>query len=66
MTAKDELVRDVLALDEVKATRARIVVIDEREPEPETVPLPKGWDRMVNGEPVPDLTAAIRRTREGH
>ncbi len=66
MTAKEKLIRDVLDLDEVKATRARIVVIDEREPEPETVPLPKGWDRMANGEPMPDLTAAIRRSREGH
>jgi hypothetical protein len=65
MTAKEKLIRDVLALDEAKATRARIVVIDERESEPETVPLPKGWDRMANGKPMPDLTAAIRRSREG-
>jgi len=66
MTAKEKLIRDVLALDEVKAMRARIVVMDEREPEPETAPLPRGWDRMANGEPMPDLMAAIRRSREGH
>jgi hypothetical protein len=66
MTAKEELLRDVLDLDEAKAARARIVVTDEPEPEPETVPLPEGWDRMANGEPMPDVAAAVRRSREGH
>lgn len=66
MTAKEKLIRDVLDLDEAKATRARIVVMDEPAPESETVPLPKGWDRMANGEPMPDVAAAVRRSREGH
>lgn len=66
VTAKEKLIRDVLDLDEAKATRARIVVMDEPEPESETVPLPKGWDRMANGEPMPDVAAAVRRSREGH
>jgi hypothetical protein len=66
VTAKEKLIRDVLDLDEAKATRARIVVMDEPEPESEMVPLPKGWDRMANGEPMPDVAAAARRSREGH
>lgn len=66
VTAKEKLIRDVLDLDEAKATRARIVVMDEPEPESETVPLPEGWDRMANGEPMPDVAAAVRRSREGH
>jgi hypothetical protein len=66
VTAKEKLIRDVLDLDEAKATRARIVVMDEPEPESETIPLPKGWDRMANGEPMPDVAAAVRRSREGH
>jgi hypothetical protein len=51
--AKEKLIRDVLDLDEAKATRARIVVMDEPESESETVPLPPGWERMANGEPMP-------------
>jgi hypothetical protein len=66
MTAKEKLLRDVLDLDEAKAARARIVVTDEPAPESETVPLPEGWNRMANGEPMPDVAAAVRRSREGH
>ncbi|HEV2790123.1 MAG TPA: hypothetical protein VGV69_02345 [Solirubrobacterales bacterium] len=66
MTAKERLIRDVLDLDEAKAARARIVVTDERESTSETTSLPTGWDRMANGEPMPDLAAAVRRSRESH
>lgn len=66
MTAKEKLLRDVLDLDEAKAARARIVVTDEPEPESETVPLPEGWDRMANGEPMPEVAATVRRSRDGH
>ncbi len=58
--------RHVLDLDEAKAARARIVVIEEPELEPETVALPEGWGRMANGDPMPDVAAAVRRSREGH
>lgn len=27
------------------------------------LPLPPGWDRMANGEPMPDIVAAVRRAR---
>jgi hypothetical protein len=66
MSAKEKLIRDVLDLDEAKATRARIVVVEEPELDSEMVPLPKGWGEMANGEPMPDVAAAVRRSREGH
>jgi hypothetical protein len=40
--------------------------MDEPEPESETIPLPKGWDQMANGEPMPDVAEAVRRSRESH
>ena len=66
VTAKEKLLRDVLDLDEAKAARARIVVVEEPELESEMVPLPEGWGRMANGEPMPDVAAAVQRSREGH
>lgn len=66
MTAKEKRIRDVLDLDEANAARARIVVSGEREPEAETTTLADGWGRMANGEPIPNLAAAVRRSREGH
>jgi LDH2 family malate/lactate/ureidoglycolate dehydrogenase len=66
MTAKEKLIRDVLDLDEAKATRARIVVLDDAEADRETVPLPEGWGTMANGQPMPDVAAAVRRSREEH
>lgn len=66
VTAKEKLIRDVLDLDEARASRARVVVVDEPELDSEMVPLPEGWGRMANGEPMPDVAAAVRRSREGH
>jgi len=66
MSAKEKLIRDVLDLDEAKAARARIVVVEEPELDSEMVPLPEGWGRMANDEPMPDVAAAVRRSREGH
>jgi hypothetical protein len=66
VTAKEKLIRDVLDLDEAKATRARIVVGDDAEADWETVPLPEGWGETLTGEPMPDVAAAVRRSREEH
>jgi hypothetical protein len=66
VTAKEKLIRDVLDLDEAKATRAKIVVLDDSGEDWETVPLPEGWGTMANGEPMPDVAAAVRRSRESH
>lgn len=32
----------------------------------ETVPLPGGWGETITGEPMPDVVAAVRRSRLGH
>jgi excisionase family DNA binding protein len=34
--------------------------------EGEGVPLPPGWGRTITGEPMPDVVAAIRRSRADH
>jgi hypothetical protein len=36
------------------------------EEEWQTVPLPEGWGETLTGEPMPDVAAAVRRSREGH
>ncbi|MDQ3990959.1 MAG: helix-turn-helix domain-containing protein [Actinomycetota bacterium] len=33
--------------------------------EGEMLPLPKGWRRTITGEPMPNVVAAIRRSRSG-
>lgn len=66
MTAKEKLLRDVLDLDEAKAARARIIVADEPEEESEVAPLPEGWGETLTGEPMPNVAAAVRRSRESH
>jgi hypothetical protein len=63
MTAKERLLREILDLDEAEAGRARIVVLDEPAEEPETVTLPAGWGKTLTGEPMPDMAAAVRRSR---
>lgn len=30
------------------------------------LPLPKGWEKTITGEPMPDWAALVRRSREGH
>ncbi len=62
VTAKEKLLREILDLDEAEAARARIVVSDESEP----VTLPEGWGETLTGEPMPDVAAAVRRSRESH
>lgn len=63
MTAKERLLREILDLDEAEAARARIVVTDEPSEEAETVTLPDGWGETLTGEPMPDVAAAVRRSR---
>jgi len=66
MTAKEKLLRDMPDLDDARAARARIVVAEDLALDSDLVPLPEGWGRMANGEPMPDVAAAVRRSREGH
>ncbi len=48
-------------------------VIEERDleamqvgPYPDMLPLPKGWEKTFWGEPMPNVAAWIRESREGH
>lgn len=66
MTAKEKLLREILDLDEAEAARARIVVPDEPGEEPEMAALPAGWGETLTGEPMPNVAAAVRRSRESH
>ncbi len=61
MTAKERLLREIIDLDEAQAARARIVIADE---ETDMAPLPAGWGETLTGEPMPNVAAALRRSRE--
>ena len=61
MTAKEKLLREVLDLDEADAARARVVIADE---ETEVEPLPAGWGETLTGEQMPNVAAAVQRSRE--
>ncbi|CAN5691285.1 hypothetical protein BH18ACT13_BH18ACT13_21650 [soil metagenome] len=45
-------------------------VIEERDlasiGEEDTLPVPAAWRLTITGEPMPDVVAAIRRSRAGH
>lgn len=64
MTAKEKLLRDVLDLDETEAARARIVLVED--PVEEDASLPAGWGETQTGEPMPDVSSAVRRSRASH
>jgi len=66
VTAKEKLLREILDLDEAEAARARIVVSTGPAEEPEMAPLPAGWGETLTGEPMPNVAAAVRRSRESH
>ncbi len=66
VTAKEKLLREVLDLDEAEAARARIVVPTDSGDEPTMVALPEGWGETLTGEPMPDVAAAVRRSRDSH
>jgi hypothetical protein len=38
----------------------------ERHGEIEIAPLPAGWGTTLTGEPMPDVAAAVRRSRAAH
>jgi hypothetical protein len=53
----------VAALQEARHSETRSINEGNRS---ETVPLPHEWGQMASGEPMPDVAAAVRRSREGH
>ena len=66
VTAKERLRRAVDELTEREASVARIVVErDDHETTGNMVELPEGWNRTVSGRPMPDIVAALDRSRAG-
>ena len=69
MTAKELLARRVPTLSEAQAARA-LLALDgagvEAEHDDEMVALPEGWGETLTGEPMPNVVAAVRRSREEH
>jgi excisionase family DNA binding protein len=49
---------------------ARHVIEDDAlaafEPASDRAPLPDAWLRTITGEPMPDVVAAVHRSRQGH
>jgi len=66
VTAKEKLFRESLDLDEADDARTRIVVSGELAEESEAVTLPEGWGETLTGEPMPDVAAVVRRSRDSH
>ncbi len=64
MTAKELLLERAPTLTEEQAAAALRAV--EEPDEDEMAPLPEGWGTMANGQPMPNVVAAVRRSREGH
>jgi hypothetical protein len=62
VTTKEELLRQILDLDEAETARALIVIPEEHE----MAPLLAGWGETLTGEPMPNVAAAARRSREAH
>jgi hypothetical protein len=63
MAKREQLHAEIDALPEDQLAAARVVVDED---EPDVVGRPKGWGTMDNGQPVPNVVAAVRRSRESH
>lgn len=74
MTAKELLLKRAPTLSEEEAERALHALdtpptsrVDEGEHQnDEMAPLPDGWGETLTGEPMPNVVAAVRRSRAGH
>jgi len=66
MTTREKVERllDRLSESELEAEYERLR--RGLEGESEMASLPKGWGETVTGEPMPDVVAAVRRSRESH
>lgn len=73
MTAKELLRQRIDELSEAEAESALRLIDARRKGEntsetggPEMAPLPQGWGETLTGEPMPNVTAAVSRSRETH
>lgn len=61
---KVELLLDQLSESELEAEYQHLR--EAVEDKPEIAPLPEGWGETLTGEPMPNVVAAVRRSRESH
>jgi len=66
MATREDLHRAVDALDDERVARARLIVVDDDQPEPEMAPLPATWQTFDDGTPVPNWVALLDRSRRAH
>lgn len=59
----DREAEDTLRLLDAKREKALAEATDS---DPEMAPLPEGWGETLTGEPMPNVAAAVRRSRELH
>ncbi len=72
MTTKERLHRlvdtltDQEAEDALRLLGAEFGMPSDAEAQAAIAALPEGWGRTLTGEPMPDVVAAVRRSRETH
>jgi hypothetical protein len=66
MTTREKVERllDRLSEAELEAESERLRRTVEGDAE--MAPLPEGWGKTLTGEPMPDVVAAVRRSRDSH
>jgi hypothetical protein len=64
MTAKEKLLAQVPTWTDEQAEIALRAV--QSDAEPEMAVLPDGWGETLTGEPMPNVVAAVRRSRDAH
>lgn len=60
----NENAREAIREEPWQTVHARIGDADGSGGETEMSPLPEGWGETATGEPMPDVAAAVRRSRE--
>jgi hypothetical protein len=66
MTAKEKLLQEAQSWSEREAEIALAAVERADDGEPEVAPLPEGFGETLTGEPMPNVVAAVRRSRDAH
>ena len=66
MTTREKLERLLDRLSEVELEAEYERLRESVEGEAERAPLPRGWGETLPGEPMPNVAAAVRRSRASH
>jgi hypothetical protein len=66
MTAKEKLLQEAQGWSEREAEIALAAVETADDGEPEVATMPEGFGKTLTGEPMPNVVAAVRRSRDAH